>query len=1112
MERGIISGNGYTLENVIDANMLLPAGLTMADSPVSSRSESKSGSRLKRFFKGVANALPIYSSLKTNDVAVDNAMKIIGSKAGSNSNHIGGNDLWETEYICGINNRATRKALMNRISEKNYTIDGAVESAHEIKNDQSTWTSLRQFAKSACTKDLFSKKELKELGSDSLDLLQSGLNGALTTTGLDNYLGKLEVYKGEKGWDTFWRNTRMSGEVQAAISGTLLGSIATTAAINAYCGYVAGGSIINGLKESTGSGIISSLYGGALSAGMLLSAAYSGNILGAARSAAILAQQYAAHKSKGNRNTYSGKAAGLLGLAVTAGLLASCENAYGQANHHMHSSTNPLGLPEVAPEPEATPEARIGGGHAAAHPAPEATPEYHLAETPASTPEAPAPHTPSVPKINQVTDPLPNWVKSTPVTDASPEYNLPAQGAASEFYLMPSPIASGESGIITAESGLGTPEGGIPREIVVDPFDVMANRYPHQPAWRVLAEANTDNNDWLSPAEYNTIDPKLGIPFAEIDAKNLGDGVNVHMIKALFDRQGYHAGEHRMHTPPAVIPRAEHFSPMKIDPAEFLRFMYGDVRGQPLHEAQIPAWQDNFWNGTDNAPVHAVEANAHAAPSTPRESLFMAEVREHSNEPLWKILALADSDRNGIVTENEADAFLMQRNDAAELGARYHNLGDFTKSDGTDGISIADAKAFLDDYHNTYLHNYRLHQREHIGGGNIGIEGNKFVFNFADPDYAAHLDSHDNVPKLGFVPDESDVVIRIFRHNDGTPIAIADIGDNGVSDNLQFRNGIKLSEQNIFDGNGNLRSGYFAEAAVIGRNETYGFGNDEVFIFDRIGGGHGHVPHARVPHNPEPWQVICRPSGPDPDNPMKPFTPIDDIPCNARDMSIKYKTNGGLFGLGGVYNPAAFANHDNTLYVTEGETVRVVVPPGEGQITDVYESDGTTPTQGRESFWNFARPHHREVYVEGKKFGGLRMDHGHVHYNGMEDIQLRGDQGVKFDYHPHHPRCRSDSSQPGHWYQRHVEVEPGNSDMNEHVLRTRRYNGAGPVGEAVQNVEVEANPNKYRAEGFVAGLPAGYALHEVLAPAAGVREVIKYIPGPGGIGGQNGGPGIVGGQ
>jgi hypothetical protein len=229
-------------------------------------------SKIRKFAKGVINNLPIISSLKTNGKAADAAMNEIRKSAGT-STDLSGADVWETMYKTGVNNFMTRRALKKELKNKGYTIDSL--TIDDKANDG--WKKVKS------------------------DKVWKGFGG-------------LEIYKGDSAWDTFKRNTRIGGEVRAAVSATALAGFG--ASIYYALGAAAGGAdaVNNNNNYSRGYGIGLGTLG-------LVSSIASGSLDGAVRSAALMG----ASTSFIQRHE---KAAYLLGLGLTASTLGASAGAF----------------------------------------------------------------------------------------------------------------------------------------------------------------------------------------------------------------------------------------------------------------------------------------------------------------------------------------------------------------------------------------------------------------------------------------------------------------------------------------------------------------------------------------------------------------------------------------------------------------------------------------------------------------------------------------------------------------------------------------------------------------------------------------------------------------
>ncbi|MCX6707457.1 MAG: hypothetical protein NT001_04945 [Candidatus Woesearchaeota archaeon] len=254
-------------------------------------------SKIKNFFKGASNCIPIYSSLKKDNKAVDVAMNNLGTIAAGSTN-VSGADVWETMYKCGVNNSRTRNALKKKLKENKYTIDDCVigdKNKYENGKSKDGWKKVK------------SKNVWKEFAG-------------------------LEIYKGDDGWlswDTFKRNTRISGEVRAAVSATALGVFGLSA-------YYALGSAAGGADEVTKGHYYSKGYGLGLGALGVISSIASGSIDGTLRSAALVSANTSAI-------TKYPKLSYLLGLGLTASTLGF---AYGAVNHsvpHANHAFSDLG-------------------------------------------------------------------------------------------------------------------------------------------------------------------------------------------------------------------------------------------------------------------------------------------------------------------------------------------------------------------------------------------------------------------------------------------------------------------------------------------------------------------------------------------------------------------------------------------------------------------------------------------------------------------------------------------------------------------------------------------------------------------------------------------------
>ncbi len=865
--------------------------------PSENTSREAAGSRQlsRKLARGVKNHIPIYSSLKRNDAAVRNALEAVNSKA--ECGHISGADLWEAEFSAGVNNRRTRKALRN-IVEENYTIDGPIKSAHEIDHVPGL-----------------------------LGKFQRGLNNTLDVTGLDNVLGRLEIYQGVDKGDTFRRNyATVSGETSAFFSGSLL---ATGGAMIA--GLYAGGTAVQGISEATGSDAISDVFGYTLAGGMLAVGLLTGDVLSGARGTGMIANQYAAKKSRGDTSTTLGKVSTILKPALMLSTIGAV--GFGMAGCDYDASASETG---------------DGTG------------------------------------------------------DGSP-----------------------------GDTDYGeTPEGDtLFREMTGKNSD---------PLWALLAEADKNNDGIITNHEADDfLKNSPARRLAETRYSSIGDFSD-------FDSE------------------------------------------QGLSVADAKAYMGSFHNMADLSP----------------------------NEPLWGLMADADIDNNGIVTEKEINKFLEGRSDAEHLRARYNHLGDFRLSDDAKGVSIADTQAFLDDYHKAYQNNFGNHQRTFHNVGNLNLididnDGIDDYLHFSldntDAKTAEVLKRLSQDESIGYLPEGSDAVVRIFRHGDGTPIAIADVGENGLADEMTLREGLKMSERDIINGisSGNL----VAEASLIDRQGTYPelgetdcYNDDTVHIFDRKGSWDHRQPTevVRLPPKPEPEPIVSGPSEPLPKS------------------DITYTTDRGWEGLEGRH--PADSLEGKTMVLHSGDMVGVgpseeAAANGYDTQTIVEHSDGeevygkkTLGTKARNIFTPKENEWYRYKIAE--------------HQDGThgEPVVLNGNNGIcgNESGHPDEVRFKHVDHKieggyrplgKGHSMLGGVEVSEGENNYNLHTNVWHETDGSPKVVDRHdQRVEVDPMRNSTAAAaGAVVGSAATAGAYEALGPAEGAT--VKVIE-QGMKGGQHGGQGF----
>ncbi len=146
------------------------------------------------------------------------------------------------------------------------------------------------------------------------------MNKTLDATGVSKYTGNLEIYQGTGKLDTFLRNTRMSGTSSALVSGTAIGLGA-----GAFYAATTGAAGVKDftITDDASSSLVGSAAGYGLSGAMLLTAAYTGNIAAGLRSVGMMAQQYSATKSKGDKNSKYGKLASVLKPALALSLVGA---------------------------------------------------------------------------------------------------------------------------------------------------------------------------------------------------------------------------------------------------------------------------------------------------------------------------------------------------------------------------------------------------------------------------------------------------------------------------------------------------------------------------------------------------------------------------------------------------------------------------------------------------------------------------------------------------------------------------------------------------------------------------------------------------------------------
>ncbi len=267
-------------------NDLLLADYIMADTTTmdsldhlinQERNTSKKGG-IGRFLSKVADYTPVIGSLRVKEKAVKRTLDVVKKVAEDGT--ISGTQLWEVMRTSGVNNGATRKQVMSLVQE-NYTINGAVESAHLVRDNK------------------------------VVNFLNEGL-------GLKHIGDGLQVYKTGDKWDTFKANTHIGGETRAIMSGTLLAAGGSAL----FYGLSGGAQALDDKLQETG---ISEMGYAGLAISTVLGATMITSLDGyaMARGAQIIGNSALGTAASKLKNEKLSRAAYVSGLAGTATILAA---------------------------------------------------------------------------------------------------------------------------------------------------------------------------------------------------------------------------------------------------------------------------------------------------------------------------------------------------------------------------------------------------------------------------------------------------------------------------------------------------------------------------------------------------------------------------------------------------------------------------------------------------------------------------------------------------------------------------------------------------------------------------------------------------------------------